>query len=1143
MSRRKAEMVLELVDRATRPARRFMALQRRMGQAVERANRMARRSSQAAQRATDLYRRAVQGLARAQDALQRGIRRSNDLIRRQVTQMRLATGLMRGGVMGMGRAALLAGSMFTVYAGTVGLAAGSMLGVSRQFEKFNAVLTITEGSAEAARKAMGWVEKFAMDTPYELDKVMEAFVQLRAYGLDPTNGMLTTLGDVAAGMGRDLMQPVEAIADAITGENERLKELGITASKNKGWIEYAYTIDGETKSKKARKGDRAAIMEAVLGIWNEKFGGAMELQKGLFDGILSNIMDRWTKFRKMIMDSGPFDWMKSKLKQVLDTLDRMAASGELDAWAKLIGGHMLEGLKAIWTFGEDAVWFFKQVHPWIIAAKDALGGWRNLALAVLAIPLRGVILATGLALLQFAAGAALAMKALAGIGLGSAVTGVLGFGNALLALANPLNWVKGAFIALRVALLSTGIGALAVGLAMAGVWIHNNWSGLKAFFKGFGEAFMKSLGPARPLAERVIRVVRRLWDWIGRLVAPLDASAEQWAEWGRAAGRFVGDAANSVWRFVERIGTWFGNLAAIDWAKLLTIEGLAQAWNAVSEWISEHAKQLWDDVKALNWGDYVNPLNWADYLNPLNWADYLSKLTRVRCGRLRQPAELGGSCQGNRLAGPGGRGVPSEHPDPADRVDSKACRRPDPMGVSFGHVCPEDAGQADRLDGKAPGRPDRMGGAAGRQVRAENADHADCVDGEAPGRDDRMGDVAGRQIRAVLAADRRHMGRATGLESTLAAACRRRCEVRTQGAGDRAEMDQQTDPRHRLGVAGGRVVVGVPGQAARMGRVSKIETLKKLWTDSTTWLGEQLSDSWQRMKEDWDTAVASWEKLPDINWAELFNLEQMQQDWDRIANWFGNVASDLWNALPKINWSDLINFEALQNAWSKVEALVKKAEGWFGGPVELRGPNAARLGQAIGEKAGTAQPPATIPYQPPTGSGFSNMFPGAIQEKAGGGSFNPGWLLTGERGPELEYRTRGGFIAHNQALRSMLAMSQSVARNAANSNRPQRLLRRAALAGGIAAATAVPAAAFDLAPETSPEDRAAIGARYLTERNAARGAGTGPITINVGDIVINGSADRQDLRVMRDEITDELLDKVLDALEDNRRSARRWEHD
>ena len=1120
MSRRKAEMVLELVDRATRPARRFMALQRRMGQAVERANRMARRSSRAAQRATDLYRRAVQGLARAQDALQRGIRRSNDLIRRQVTQMRLATGLMRGGVMGMGRAALLAGSMFTAYAGTVGLAAGSMLGVSRQFEKFNAVLTITEGSAEAARKAMGWVEKFAIDTPYELDKVMEAFVQLRAYGLDPTNGMLTTLGDVAAGMGRDLLQPVEAIADAITGENERLKELGITASKNKGWIEYAYTIDGETRSKRARKGDRAAIMEAILSIWNEKFSGAMELQRDTFDGMLSNIMDRWTKFRKMIMDSGPFDWMKSKLKQVLDTLDRMAASGELDVWAKLIGGHMREGLKAIWDFGKDAVWLFKQVRPWIVAAKDALGGWRNLALAVLAIPLRGVILATGLALLQFAAGAALAMKALAGIGFGSAVTGVLGFGNALLALANPLNWVKGAFIALRVALLSTGIGALAVGLAMAGMWIYNNWSGLKAFFKGFGEAFMKALGPARPLAERVIRVVRRLWDWIGRLVAPLDASAEQWAEWGRAAGRFVGDAANSVWRFVERIGAWFGNLAAIDWSKLLTLKGLGQAWNAVTEWISEHAKQLWEGITAYDWsklftldglktawnaaGNWLtenqgtlwaglNPLNWGEIIGaPPDWEDTIKPIDWL--------VLLGGLFFLSKLIRPIVWTA---------KLVGAPIRWAALLGMFALKTLIKPIIWTAKLLGGAIGWAALLGGKFALSSLLTAVKWGAQLVSKVP-----WLQLAGGGAKFAL----------TGLVTAL-------------------KWGSRLIPGIGWALLAGELLWHVLVKPLGWDEYLNLETLRKLWTDSTTWLGKQFSDSWQRMKEDWDTAVQSWEKLPKIDWAELFNLQQMQQDWDRVANWFGNVASDLWNALPKINWSDLINFEALQNAWSKVEALVKKAEGWFGGPVELRGPNAARLGQAIGEKAATTQPPATIPYQPPTGSGFSNMFPGGIQEKAGGGSFNPGWLLTGEKGPELEYRTRGGFIAHNQALRSMLATSQSVARNAANSNRPQRLLRRAALAGGIAAATAVPAAAFDLAHETSPEDRAAVGARYLNERNAARGTGSGTtVTINGPLMTFTGNVDKQvlpDLRTMKDE----LLDELLDLLEDNRRSTRRWEHD
>ena len=103
MSQRKVEMVLELIDRATRPAQRFMALQRRMGSAVQRANRIAARSARAAGRATDIYKRAVQSLDRAQDALQRGIRRSNALIRRQVGQMRAATGLMRNGMMGFGR--------------------------------------------------------------------------------------------------------------------------------------------------------------------------------------------------------------------------------------------------------------------------------------------------------------------------------------------------------------------------------------------------------------------------------------------------------------------------------------------------------------------------------------------------------------------------------------------------------------------------------------------------------------------------------------------------------------------------------------------------------------------------------------------------------------------------------------------------------------------------------------------------------------------------------------------------------------------------------------------------------------------------------------------------------------------------------
>ncbi|SDG19510.1 phage tail tape measure protein [Sulfitobacter delicatus] len=59
----------------------------------------------------------------------------------------------------------------------------------------------------------------------------------------------------------------------------------------------------------------------------------------------------------------------------------------------------------------------------------------------------------------------------------------------------------------------------------------------------------------------------------------------------------------------------------------------------------------------------------------------------------------------------------------------------------------------------------------------------------------------------------------------------------------------------------------------------------------------------------------------------------------------------------------------------------------------------------------------------PGGAPATNSSGSPVQARAKGGAFRPGWLLTGEEGPELEYRTEGGFIAHNRALRNMLDMA------------------------------------------------------------------------------------------------------------------------
>ena len=123
-------------------------------------------------------------------------------------------------------------------------------------------------------------------------------------------------------------------------------------------------------------------------------------------------------------------------------------------------------------------------------------------------------------------------------------------GRALLALLNPFALVRGAMIALRVALLASGIGAIVAGIALAGLWIWNNWEGLLSFFQGFGEGLRVAIGPAGPLLDWLMDRARALAEWVGALVAPLDASAGAWRAWGIGAGIALGNALSGLYEWV-----------------------------------------------------------------------------------------------------------------------------------------------------------------------------------------------------------------------------------------------------------------------------------------------------------------------------------------------------------------------------------------------------------------------------------------------------------------------------------------------------------------------------------------------------------------------------------------------------------------
>lgn len=155
-----------------------------------------------------------------------------------------------------------------------------------EFERLRVALETTTGSAETAASEFERLQKFAAATPYGVQEVTEAFIKLGNRGIAPTDRVLTSFGNTASAMGKSLDDMVEAVADAVTGENERLKEFGIVGKKEGDKI--AYTFKGVTTEVQF---SADAITEYLTRIGETNFAGGMDKQSKTLLGMWSTLED------------------------------------------------------------------------------------------------------------------------------------------------------------------------------------------------------------------------------------------------------------------------------------------------------------------------------------------------------------------------------------------------------------------------------------------------------------------------------------------------------------------------------------------------------------------------------------------------------------------------------------------------------------------------------------------------------------------------------------------------------------------------------------------------------------------------------------------------------------------------------------
>lgn len=222
------------------------------------------------------------------------------------------------------------------------------------FERLRISLKTVAGSSEAAETAMKWIDDFAKTTPFDIEQVTQAFVRLEALGLEATEESLRSYGNTASAMGKDMMQFIEAVADSVTGEFERLKEFGIKARNEGSTINFAFRGINTQVANTAEE-----IEKFLRTIGQTEFAGAMQAQADSVVGATSNMKDAFFRLGVAIGDAGFTELVRKAALGVTKMVENVGSQTSV----------IREVIVSVVTFGLAAVQVFKTISK---AVTDAL---------------------------------------------------------------------------------------------------------------------------------------------------------------------------------------------------------------------------------------------------------------------------------------------------------------------------------------------------------------------------------------------------------------------------------------------------------------------------------------------------------------------------------------------------------------------------------------------------------------------------------------------------------------------------------------------------------------------------------------------------------------------------------------------------
>jgi len=250
---------------------------------------------------------------------------------------------MGNAAMGLNQSIELMKNAWRGLTGAIGGIAKSFVGVAAQMERSNIMLQQVTGSAKAAGEAFDWIQQQGAKA-FGIEATTDAFVKMKAIGLDPLDGSMVALEDALSAFGKNTPEALKLATTAITqmaGKgvismeelrqqlSEQIPTSAAIMARELG-MSYQDMIDKISNGAIGAKEGLDALFKGLA----SDYGGMTDKMGNTWDGLMNKMDAAWFMFRKEVMDSeGLFGVLKQGAEELYNVIMQLKQDGTLKQWA------------------------------------------------------------------------------------------------------------------------------------------------------------------------------------------------------------------------------------------------------------------------------------------------------------------------------------------------------------------------------------------------------------------------------------------------------------------------------------------------------------------------------------------------------------------------------------------------------------------------------------------------------------------------------------------------------------------------------------------------------------------------------------------------------------------------------------------